>query len=157
MTLLSPDFERIIDQAVAYHYTARVTSLRGQMLQDENTIRAPRINDIPNTIYQKMWVGDLVYVANMLSAFSAELYLKGLCVLNGIKFPRTHNLVLLYDLLPLETRCGIENSSDYSMTFREILETAPTNFVDIRYMAIEPARLTIWQTMIQEILQWLKD
>ena len=74
----------LLDQAVAYHYSAYLVGMRGSSLSFRS--RKNR---------ERGWVHEMGFVSGMLAAFSAELYLKAWCILLDSKPPKVHNLLNL--------------------------------------------------------------
>ena len=106
----------------------------------------------PIPIGDRAWIEELGYVAGMSAAFSAELYLKGFLILNGQQPPKTHNLLKLFDALPVEARREIEIMCTIPLIYREVLEYAQLNFVEIRYMRLDNSSFSMWSTHLTEPL-----
>lgn len=143
------DLNALFDQATAYHYTAKVTRLREQMLSPDNGTEDTTPQGLPLLLIDRPWIRDLTYVSGTLAAFAAELYLKGFCMLHGIKPRRTHNLLELFSGLPEHVQNAIAELNQTSVKFGDILKYAQLNFVELRYMRMDPDKgFTLFAEML---------
>ena len=130
--------DTVFDQAVAYHYGAKLMRLREYMLMPSVTEDARDEYGLPLVIVHKPWARELTYTSGTMVAFAAELYLKGLLRWNGIENTWGHDLSSLFKALPLEVQNAIEKFNTFEMKFAEVLQYAQHNFVEIRYKSLEP-------------------